>query len=97
VSVNLSCDTGRVVMSVADTGIGIAEPHIASVLKPFGRVENPLSRRYEGTGLGLPLAKSLVELHGGRLEITSEIGRGTIIHVFLPASRLVTLVSAHAV
>jgi signal transduction histidine kinase len=84
-------------MAVSDTGIGIAPSHIASVLKPFGRVENPLSRRYEGTGLGLPLAKSLVELHGGRLEVTSEIGRGTTIRVQLPASRLAPLQTAAAI
>jgi PAS domain S-box-containing protein len=97
VTVSLDCDSGRVIMAVTDTGIGIAPSHIASVLKPFGRVENPLSRRYEGTGLGLPLAKSLVELHGGRLEVSSEIGRGTTIRVQLPASRLATLQTAAAI
>jgi PAS domain S-box-containing protein len=97
VTVSLDCDSGRLIMAVSDTGIGIAATHIASVLKPFGRVENPLSRRYEGTGLGLPLAKSLVELHGGRLEVTSEIGRGTTIRVQLPASRLAPLRTAAAI
>jgi len=72
---------------VADTGIGIAKADIATALTPFGQIDSSLSRRYEGTGLGLPLARSMAELHGGRLDIESEPGSGTTVTVSLPASR----------
>jgi two-component system cell cycle sensor histidine kinase PleC len=69
---------------VSDTGIGIAPEHIPTVLAPFGQVENDLTRQYEGTGLGLPLVKSLVEMHGGRFEIHSTPGEGTLIRAEFP-------------
>ena len=80
-------DVDGVRISVADTGIGIAPQDLPKVVLPFGAlVRNAsLSRRREGTGLGLPLSKSLVEMHGGRLEILSELGRGTIATVRLPS------------
>jgi len=59
---------------VQDTGIGIAPDKLAVALAPFGQVETELSRRHDGTGLGLPLVKALAELHGGRLELSSELG-----------------------
>jgi signal transduction histidine kinase len=74
---------------VADTGIGIAPGDIAKVMKPFEIVESALARKYKGTGLGLPLAKRLVEMHGGTLEIDSTPGQGTTVTVRLPASRVV--------
>ena len=58
-------------------------------MQPFRQVENAMSRTHEGTGLGLPLAKALVELHDGRLVIESEKGQGTTARVLLPASRVV--------
>ena len=69
---------------VTDTGIGIAQENIPVVLAPFGQVENDLTRQYEGTGLGLPLVKSLVEMHGGRFEIHSTLGEGTTIRAEFP-------------
>ncbi|QDO97807.1 HAMP domain-containing histidine kinase [Ferrovibrio terrae] len=69
---------------VTDTGIGIAPEHIPVVLAPFGQVENDLTRQYEGTGLGLPLVKSLVEMHGGRFAIQSTPGEGTTIRAEFP-------------
>jgi signal transduction histidine kinase len=69
---------------VTDTGIGIAPENIPVVLAPFGQVENDLTRQYEGTGLGLPLVKSLVEMHGGRFEIHSTLGEGTTIRAEFP-------------
>ena len=69
---------------VRDTGIGIAPENIPVVLAPFGQVENDLTRQYEGTGLGLPLVKSLVEMHGGRFEIHSTLGEGTLIRAEFP-------------
>jgi len=73
---------------VADTGIGIAKADIETALRPFGQIDSSLARRYEGTGLGLPLSRSLTELHGGRLEIESEPSAGTTVTVWLPPSRL---------
>jgi two-component system cell cycle sensor histidine kinase PleC len=61
---------------------------IEQALKPFGQVDSGLSRKFEGTGLGLPLAKSLVELHGGTLAIVSAQGAGTVVSVVLPAWRV---------
>lgn len=73
-----------VTITVADTGIGMRAHEIAVAFEPFRQIESPLSRRYEGTGLGLPLAKRLTETQGGRLEIESAPGRGTIATVTLP-------------
>jgi len=78
---------GGVAIRIADTGIGIAPEHMSVALAPFGQVDGSLSRKYEGVGLGLPLSKRLVEMHGGVLEIDSELGRGTTITVRLPAKR----------
>ncbi len=80
---------GSVLLSVADSGIGIAEDDIPSVLKPFSQVESAFSRSHEGTGLGLPLAKSFIEAHGGRLEIDSTVGRGTRVTLHIPAQRAI--------
>jgi signal transduction histidine kinase len=76
---------GRVVVTVADTGIGMTAEDITVALAPFGQVDSRLARRYEGTGLGLPLAKTLTELHGGTLLIASAPGKGTSVTVTLPA------------
>ncbi|MFM2128545.1 MAG: hypothetical protein RL477_91 [Pseudomonadota bacterium] len=78
-----------ITISVTDTGIGIAAKDIERALMPFAQIENALDRRYEGTGLGLPLTKSLVELHGGTLEIESEPGVGTTVTVRMPGNRLI--------
>jgi len=76
---------------IADTGIGIADEDIQKALDPFTQIDSTLARRYEGTGLGLPLAKRLIELHGGTLEIESQIGVGTCVTLSFPASRLAQL------
>jgi signal transduction histidine kinase len=78
-------DNGRVDIAVADTGIGMSAEEIPIALAPFGQIDSNLSRRYEGTGLGLPLTKALVELHGGTLTITSVPGQGTMVTVSLPS------------
>ena len=75
------------VFRVEDTGIGIAAEQMPVVLTPFGQVESGLTRRYQGIGLGLPLTKSLIELHGGTMEIASEPGVGTIVTARFPAER----------
>jgi signal transduction histidine kinase len=74
--------------SVSDTGIGIPAEHLDRVLQPFVQVDSSLSRRREGTGLGLALVKAMAELHGGRLRLESEPEIGTTATVILPLSRL---------
>ncbi len=75
-------------IAVSDTGIGIRREDIAVVMAPFGQVDTGLNRKFEGTGLGLPLTKAFVEMHGGRLTLDSELGRGTTVTVALPARRI---------
>jgi signal transduction histidine kinase len=69
---------------IRDTGIGICAKEIPLVLQPFYRVNSALDAKHQGAGLGLPFAKSVVELHGGTLEIESELGAGTTVTVTLP-------------
>ena len=76
---------GDLLLRVTDTGIGIAADDISTALKPFGQVDGTLSRKYEGTGLGLPLTRAMVELHGGAVVIESQLDRGTNVIVRLPA------------
>jgi signal transduction histidine kinase len=76
-------------LSVTDNGIGMDPGEIPLALEPFRQLEGTLNRRFEGTGLGLPLARRLTELHGGILEISSTKERGTIATVKLPASRVI--------
>ncbi len=73
---------------VADTGIGIAEADIERAMTPFGQIDSRLARRYEGTGLGLPLARSMTELHGGTLTIASTPSLGTTVTVWFPPDRI---------
>lgn len=81
-------DDGSFVVTVRDTGIGIAEENLQTVLLPFDQVDSSLARKYEGTGLGLPLTKRLVELHGGHLEIESTLGVGTTVNLVFPKERI---------
>jgi signal transduction histidine kinase len=77
-------EPGWMSLSVTDTGIGMSPEDVLVAMAPFGQVDSRLARRYEGTGLGLPLTNALVELHGGTLTIDSERGRGTTVTVMLP-------------
>jgi PAS domain S-box-containing protein len=81
-------DEGGITIIVRDTGIGIAKENIDSALTPFGQVESAMSRKHQGTGLGLPLAKCLAELHGGDIALESEIGAGTTVAFHLPVERI---------
>ena len=90
-SVRVSASAARphgIDIAIADTGIGMEPASIARALEPFQQLDNRLARRYEGTGLGLPLAKSLIELHGGRLTIESAASKGTTARIWLPPERL---------
>ena len=80
---------GGFIFQIADTGIGIAPSDIPKALSQFGQIDGKLARRYEGTGLGLPLTKALVEQHGGSLELQSDVGVGTTVTVRFPAGRIV--------
>jgi two-component system, cell cycle sensor histidine kinase PleC len=80
---------GSMSLLISDTGIGMSADELAIAMQPFRQIDSELSRKHEGTGLGLPLTKSLTELHGGTLRITSEKGRGTEVAVVLPAMRVV--------
>jgi signal transduction histidine kinase len=81
-------ESGGLRIVVEDTGIGMAEEDIPRALAPFTQIDSELHRKYQGTGLGLPLTKSLIELHGGRFEIRSTVGIGTSAIVHLPGERL---------
>lgn len=91
VHVNAQVTGNGLRLSVCDQGVGIAESDIPKALAPFTQLDGTLSRSHEGTGLGLPLAKHLTELHGGKLTIESQPGIGTKVHVDLPASRLIDM------
>jgi signal transduction histidine kinase len=80
--------TGGLDITITDTGIGMRSEDIPRALERFGQIDSSLARRYDGAGLGLPLAKQLTELHGGTLTIESTVGKGTSVTVSFPANRL---------
>lgn len=80
---------GGLCIKIRDTGIGMSCDEIRQALELFRQVENGLSRRYEGAGLGLPLAVRLTELHGGTLTVDSTPGEGTEVSIRFPAKRVV--------
>ncbi len=75
---------GHPQIHVKDSGIGMTGQEISHAMQPFTQIDNSLARKYEGTGLGLPLTKALVELHSGELELSSDRGAGTTATVTLP-------------
>ena len=87
VSGRISAD-GWMEIAVRDTGIGIAEADIPKVLQPFHQVDNSNTRKHQGTGLGLNLALSLVELHEGELQVASVVGKGTTVTCRFPPQRI---------
>jgi signal transduction histidine kinase len=90
VSLNIGIEkTGDLMFRIEDTGIGIPANKIEVALAPFGQVDSRLSRKYDGVGLGLPLTKRLIELHGGTIEIESELDRGTVVTVLIPKERFI--------
>jgi PAS domain S-box-containing protein len=80
---------GGLALMVRDTGVGMAPEDIPVALTPFRQIESLLTRKHGGTGLGLPLVKSLVELHGGKLGIESQPGTGTAVTLRFPPARVV--------
>jgi len=79
---------GGLILAVKDTGIGIAKEDIPKVLSPFGQVDSSMARQYEGTGLGLHLSRTFIELHGGKLVIESEVGKGAEVSAHFPPGRM---------
>lgn len=77
--------TGEVEISITDSGIGMTSAEVLSMAEPFRQADNSLSREQEGSGLGVPLAKALLRLHNGKLEIKSEPDVGTTVSIILPA------------
>ena len=91
-SVNIGCalgPDGSCTLRVADTGIGIAPDQLELVMKPFYQVDTRMQRKYEGTGLGLPLVKAMAEAQGGTMELESTVGTGTSVSVRFPAESLI--------
>jgi two-component system cell cycle sensor histidine kinase PleC len=88
VRLRLTVQPGGAVFAVEDTGIGMAPETIAAAMEPFRQIDGSLSRKFEGAGLGLSIARALTELHGGRLDIASEVGTGTTVTLSLPDSRV---------
>jgi signal transduction histidine kinase len=81
--VGFSSERG-IIISVTDSGIGIPSDEVQNMLSPFAQVDSDLNRKYEGTGLGLPIAKSLTEQMGGTFHLESEEGRGTCAIITFP-------------
>ena len=89
VSLDIRCDaTLGYVFEVSDTGIGIAPENIPKAMSQFSQIDSPINRKADGTGLGLPLTKALIELHGGSLTLRSELGVGTTATARFPAERI---------
>jgi len=84
VSLFANAATDSISVTVSDTGIGMNPEDVEIAFQPFAQVDNRLERRYEGTGLGLPLTKALVELHNGKIVINGERGKGTHATIILP-------------
>ena len=76
-------------IAVMDDGIGISKADLPRVMEPFVQVESTFNKKNEGTGLGLPLVKKMTELHGGRLRMASELGRGTAVMADFPPARTI--------
>lgn len=83
-----TASSGDLAICVRDEGIGIAEEDKARVFEPFKRTRHDVLNVQESTGLGLPIVKGLAEAHGGRVELSSELGKGTTVTVWFPAARV---------
>lgn len=89
IAINWEENNGQAVFSVTDTGLGIEQQHIDRLTERFYRVDRSRSRETGGTGLGLSIVKHILSRHQGRLEITSEFGKGSTFKAVFPRSRIV--------
>jgi PAS domain S-box-containing protein len=87
VTLSAELEAGGIAIKVADTGVGMSQSDLQKAMLPFTQIDSGLHRKYAGTGLGLPLTKSMVELHGGSMVLDSTPGVGTIVTVRFPAER----------
>ena len=87
ISVSAKLNSDIVTVEVADTGIGISKNDIGRLFDEFYRVDNQINQNVKGTGLGLPLAKKIVEAHGGKMWVTSTVNQGTTFHFTLPVKQ----------
>lgn len=87
--------SGGAVVFIRDTGVGMTAEEVSVALTPFGQVDAGKARWREGTGLGLPIAKALIELHGGQINVRSTKGVGTEVAIVLPSRNSVMPVQAH--
>jgi signal transduction histidine kinase len=78
-------------VEIRDQGIGMAPEELGRALQPFGQAQSTTTKKYEGTGLGLPITRRLIELHGGRLEFETRPGQGTLVRILLPPERVIDL------
>ena len=90
VAIIASARPGIVAIAVSDTGIGMTPEEVAVALTPFGQADGGHARWRDGTGLGLPIARALVQLHGGSVNIDSVKGRGTTVEVIIPTHATAT-------
>ena len=81
-------EDGGIAITIADTGIGMSPEELLIAMEPFGQIQRRRRGRLEGTGLGLPIARRIAEMHGGTLEIDSTPGKGTTARLLLPAGRI---------
>lgn len=84
-------ENGDLLLCFTDTGIGMNDNELAKAMTQFGQVDSSHARKHDGTGLGLPLTKGLVELHGGTITLQSKPGKGTKVSVTIPAKRVITV------
>ncbi len=94
VSIAAARRSGKVVIEVVDSGIGMRPKDIPTALAMFGQIDSTLARKYEGTGLGIPLSKAIIELHEGTLDIASTFGEGTTVTITLPVARSKSIAGA---
>jgi len=88
IKINLEHSNG-INVSIIDNGIGIPESRLGEVIEPFGQISDPRVNKGQGTGLGLPIAKAMMEMHGGDLTIKSEPDKGTTVTCHFPANRVI--------
>lgn len=95
VSLSSATGSGELCIEITDEGPGIPEEHLPHIFERFYRVDKARSRKQGGTGLGLPIAKTIVEAHGGRIEAWSRVGEGTLMKIFLPLVSNLSAADAH--